>query len=212
MAGQMPVAVVLRPSLAPPVVCTRGIPSAGAAQTAPSGQASRPRWSPVSGLLWRSPPRGGPPPWGGGGCPGPRQLAARLRRFLSRALRPPLRPNPGGCIRSTHPQPPLARGGRMVCLPCSPSQPVELTPLLFHVRPGKSWTAMLTLMPLSAAWAMCTGRGGWSIAEGTGATASAAGIVLSWPWSLFIAPRSPPDRLEAKQLCICLLSKRELRY
>ena len=86
--------------------------------------------------LWASPSppvglqlgdlRGGPRPaagprLGGGTCPRQPQLASQLQNFPSRALRPPLRQHPCLSIRSAHPHPPLARGGRVVCLSCSPS-------------------------------------------------------------------------------------------
>ena len=71
--------------------------------------------------------RGGPrlaagPRLGGRTCPRQSQLASQLLNFPSRALRPPLRQHPCLCIRSAHTHPPLARGGRVVCLLCSPSQ------------------------------------------------------------------------------------------
>ena len=62
---------------------------------------------------------------GGGACPRPAQRAAQRLNFPSRALCPPLRQHPGLSIRSAHPQPTLAWGGRVVCLPCSPSQPTR---------------------------------------------------------------------------------------
>jgi hypothetical protein len=62
-------------------------------------------------------PRGGPrlaagPRLGGRTCPRQSQLASQLLNFPSRALRPPLRQHPCLSIRSAHPHPPLARGGR----------------------------------------------------------------------------------------------------
>ena len=59
---------------------------------------------------------------GGRTCPRQSQLASQLLNFPSRALCPPLRQHPCLNIRSAHPHPQLARGGRVVCLPCSPSQ------------------------------------------------------------------------------------------
>ena len=49
----------------------------------------------------------------------PSLLASQLLNFPSRALRPPLRQHPCLNICNAHPQPPLARGGRVVCLPWS---------------------------------------------------------------------------------------------
>ena len=123
-----------------------------------AGLSRRPQWSedPIThpGLpsacaastraLWASPSppvglrlgdlRGGPrlaagPRLGGRTCPRQSQLASQLLNFPSRALRPPLRQHPCLSIRSAHTHPPLARGGRVVCLLCSPSQSVSFRPL-----------------------------------------------------------------------------------
>ena len=111
-----------RPPQAPPVVSTRGAPF---------------HLRSPNRALWASPSppvglrlgdlRGGPrlaagPRLGGRTCPRQSQLASQLLNFPSRALRPPLRQHPCLSIRSAHTHPPLARGGRVVCLLCSPSQ------------------------------------------------------------------------------------------
>ena len=62
------------------------------------------------------------PRLGGRTCPRQSQRASQLLNFPSRALRPPLRQHPCLSIRSAHTHPPLARGGRVVCLLCSPSR------------------------------------------------------------------------------------------
>ena len=111
-----------RPPQAPLVVSTRG---------------ARSHLHSPNRALWASPSppvglrlgdlRGGPrlaagPRLGGRTCPRQLQLASQLLNFPSRALRPPLRQHPCLGMRSAHPHLPLARGGRVVCLLCSPSQ------------------------------------------------------------------------------------------
>lgn len=106
-----------RPPQAPPVVSTRGAPF---------------HLRSPNRALWASPSppvglrlgdlRGGPrlaagPRLGGRTCPRQSQLASQLLNFPSRALRPPLRQHPCLSIRSAHPHPPLARGGRDVKSP-----------------------------------------------------------------------------------------------
>ena len=46
-------------------------------------------------------------------------------QFSQQSPSPPLCQHPCLSIRSAHTHPPLARGGRVVCLPCSPSQSVS---------------------------------------------------------------------------------------
>ena len=121
-----------RPPQAPPVVSTRG---------------ARFHLRSPNRALWASPSppvglrlgdlRGGPrlaagPRLGGRTCPRQSQLASQLLNFPSRALRPPLRQHPCLSIRSAHTHPPLARGGRVVCLLCSPSQSYVLQPSYPH--------------------------------------------------------------------------------
>ena len=77
------------------------------------------------GDLRGSPRPAAVPRLGGRTCPRQSQLASQLLNFPSRALRPPLRQHPCLSIISAHPHPPLARGGRVVFLLCSPSQSVR---------------------------------------------------------------------------------------
>ena len=104
--------------LLPPVVCTRGAPFRWRSP-------NRALWAgrtPLVGLQWRSPPRGGSPSWAYPVAP-PAPSRAPAPRLSQQ--NPPLRQqpclSPRSAIRNSH-----LLGGRAVCLPCRPSQ-FELT-------------------------------------------------------------------------------------